>query len=157
MTIAVCVTVVASRRLRAALAGAAALHLAGAVLIGLAPARFALAPFLVVIFLVTATCLLHAAVTSTTTRRLDLSEAGALRLTVQRHREAGAPVARPVTLAAGSVAWPRLLLLRLRTEGGTCLSVPVLPDSADPSAFRALARALRALAGRATSPVGRTD
>jgi toxin CptA len=52
-----------------------------------------------------------------------------------------------VALLPGSTLWPQLLLLRLGTEEGAVLLLPVLRDSVSPGVFRALAVAVGALGG----------
>lgn len=81
-------------------------------------------------------------------RRIDISKAGALRLTVQHKLpEHG----RAVLLLPGSLLGEQLLVLRLGgvDDGPTPVrTVLVLRDSTDPASFRALSVALRAIAGR---------
>jgi len=153
MSIAVSVTVVPSRRLRALLACFGAAHLGAASVVALLPpGRVLLAPAAFLFFLVSAACLLRGAATLTKTRRIDISGLGQFRLTVQQdlgtNDTQNAPAGQPVTLAAGSTAWPHLLLLLLRAEGGALTALPVLRDSVDPDAFRALSVAVRAAGGR---------
>ena len=90
-----------------------------------------------------------------TTRRLDISGVGELRLTVQLDLCAAPARGVPVRLAPGSTLWPQLLLLRLRAEDGALTVLAVLPDSVGPGQFRALAVALRAIAGRDNSFFGK--
>nr|WP_314623449.1 protein YgfX [uncultured Noviherbaspirillum sp.] len=53
-----------------------------------------------------------------------------------------------VHLSSGSVLWPYFLLLRLKPEEGTVLSVPVLPDSLKGPGFAELSVAFRYIAAR---------
>ena len=55
---------------------------------------------------------------------------------------------RLVHLCPDSTLWPQFLLLRLKTEHGAVLSVPVLVDSVSPSGFAALSVACRYIAAR---------
>ena len=90
-----------------------------------------------------------------TMRRIDISGVGELRLTVQLDLCAAPARGVPVRLAPGSTLWPQLLLLRLRAEDGALTVLAVLPDSVGPGQFRALAVALRAIAGRDNSFFGK--
>lgn len=157
MSFAVSATVVPSRRLRALLAGFGAANLAVAAAAGLwLPQRFtpATAPAL----LASAACLLCRSAAFTKTRRIDISGLGHFRLTVQQdlgtNDTPDAPAGQPVTLAAGSTAWPQLLLLLLHHEGGALTVLPVLRDSVTPGEFRALSVAVRAAGGRDEPDVG---
>lgn len=53
-----------------------------------------------------------------------------------------------VHLSSASVLWPHFLLLRLKLEEGTVLSVPVLPDSLKGPGFAGLSVAFRYIATR---------
>lgn len=48
-----------------------------------------------------------------------------------------------VRLLKSSVIWPQLLLMRLQTEGGEIIDLPILRDSVSPQSFRALSAACR--------------
>jgi toxin CptA len=48
-----------------------------------------------------------------------------------------------VRLLESSTIWPQLLLLRLQTEGGETIDLPILRDSVSPQCFRALSVACR--------------
>lgn len=64
--------------------------------------------------------------------------------------------AKVVRLVADSTIWPQLLLLRLRTDDGKIVTVPVLPDCVSPDSFRALSVACRWIAAHNDS-AGRKD
>jgi toxin CptA len=156
MSIAVCAVVAPSRKLRVLLAAFGLSNVAAAFTVGVwLPERFVLPVPAAVFFLVAAAFLMHSCATATKTRRIDISGVGTLRLTVQQ--DMGADRAIPVqerpaggfqaTLLAGSTLWPQLLLLRLGTQAGTVLLLPVLRDSVAPGTFRALAVAVGALGG----------
>ena len=84
-------------------------------------------------------------------RRIDISKAGAIHLTVQlKLPECG----RAVRLLPGSLLWGQLLVLRFGSvDDGTAPrhTVLVLPDSLGRESFRALAVAMRAIAGRSSA------
>jgi hypothetical protein len=150
MSIAVSATVAPSRRLRVLLAAFGLANLGAAVAVWFVlRERFALAPLTAFLFLAAAALLLHSCKIATKTRRIDISGPGQVRLTVQQGKRTSDAVCVPVSLEAGSTVWPQLMLLNLRTEGGKALTVlPVLRDSVSPEQFRALAVAIRAVAGR---------
>lgn len=158
MSFAVSVTVVPSRRLRALLAGFAMANLGAALALVLLPGRFLAAPGVALACLACAAILLRRAANFTKTRRIDISGLGRFRLTVQQdlgtNDTQNAPAGQPVTLAAGSTAWPQLMLLLLHHEGGALTVLPVLPDSVAPEGFRALSVAVRAAGGRNDPDVG---
>jgi hypothetical protein len=80
-------------------------------------------------------------------RRIDISKAHAVRLTVQlKLPDAG----RRVRLLPGSLLWGQLMVLRFGSVDNAAAppqTVVVLPDSTGREAFRALAVAMRAIAG----------
>lgn len=81
-------------------------------------------------------------------RRIDISKAGALHLTVQQKLPDPGSAVR---LLPGSLLWGRLLVLRLGSidnPAAPVQTVLVLPDSMGQVSFRALAVAMRAIAGR---------
>ena len=84
-------------------------------------------------------------------RRIDISKAGAVRLTVQQKLlDSG----RAVRLLPGSLLWGQLLVLRLGSIDDAATppqTVLVLPDSLEREAFRALAVAMRAIAGHSSA------
>lgn len=97
----------------------------------------------------------------TTTRRIDISGLGEIRLTVQHSIGTtpgfirGTPTpATPVApalvrLVAGSTVWPGLLLLTLQgDEQGERTVLIILPDSVAPDEFRRIAVAINAIARR---------
>jgi hypothetical protein len=153
MSVAVSVTVVPSRRLRALLACFGAGNLGAAAVVGLLlPGRFPLAGAIAFALLGAAAILLCGSTNFTKARRIDISGLGRFRLTVQQglgtHDTRNAPASEPVTLAAGSTAWPQLMLLLLHHEGGALTVLPVLRDSLAADEFRALSVAVRAAGGR---------
>ena len=83
------------------------------------------------------------------THQIDISGPGELRLTVQQSMGDAVVAGRPVQLLAGSTLWPGCLVLRLRArDDGAITVLTVLPDSLSPRQFRALAVALRVIAGQ---------
>jgi toxin CptA len=149
MSIAVSATVAPSRRLRVLLAAFGLANLGAAFAVGLvAPDHFTLAPLAALLFCVAATCMLHACKIATNTRRIDISGLGQVRLTVQQGIGTTDAACVPVSLLPGSTVWPQLMLLLLRTDGGALTVLPILRDSVSPEQFRALAVAIRSLAGR---------
>ena len=95
----------------------------------------------------------RAAAGATTTRRVDISGLGEIRLTVQHSigttRQSWTAAPQTVRLVAGSTVWPGLLLLSLRQDEHGALSVlAILPDSVPPDQFRKLAVAIVAIARR---------
>ena len=162
MSIAVTVVVRPSRCLRLLAGGFGVSMLAVALAIfSLSSLRFTAGPVVSLALLFAGLCLVHAALHSATVHRIDISGLGRIRLTVQQDVRPDAAGGRPVLLLPGSTLWPRLMLLRFgpadgddvargrlaRWRAGRC--VVVFPDSVAPDAFRALAVALGAVAGRA--------
>ncbi|WP_332879503.1 protein YgfX [Massilia sp. S19_KUP03_FR1] len=88
------------------------------------------------------------------TRQIDISKAGALRLTVQQKLpEPG----RAVRLLPGSLLWGALLVLRFGSTDDAAAppqTILVLPDSTGREAFRALSVAMRAIAGHSSAKDG---
>ena len=148
MSIAVSAVIVPSRRLRWLLAACSASLFAAAFAVGaLLPARFAwggaVACFpLFAAFATAWSCLVYPA--AATARRIDISGVGQIRLTVQEGME---NLATTMTLLPGATVWPGCMLLRLRGETGRVRPLLLLPDSVPRGAYRALAVAVRALAG----------
>jgi len=147
-SIALIVRIAPSRRLRALLCLAALAHIGAACLMLSHQQTFAF-PFLSACACCMAALLcIAAALQRLNVRQIDISKGGALRLTVQQKQPGNG---RAVRLLPGSVLWGRLLVLRLASTDGAPFSVQTLlvfPDSVECDAFRALAVALRAIAGR---------
>ena len=147
-SIALIVCIAPSRRLRALLLLAALGH-AGAAWLLLSPQQnFACCTLFASVCCGAALLCIAAALQRLNMRHIDISKGGALRLTVQQMQPANG---RAVRLLPGSVLWERLLVLRLASTDGAPFSVQtvlVFPDSVERDAFRALAVALRAIAGR---------
>lgn len=154
-SIALVVRIAPSRRLRALLLLAACMHAGAAALILSPQQNFALPWWCAAACCAAAALCLVAALQPLNVRQIDLSKAGALRLTVQQKQPANG---RAVRLLPGSVLWERLLVLRLASADGAPFPVQtvlVLPDSTGRDAFRALTVALRAIAGRGESDEGK--
>ncbi|MGZ5203168.1 MAG: protein YgfX [Telluria sp.] len=151
MSIATSAVVAPSRLLRALAALFGACNVAAAAAVSFPVDRFRLAPLCAAFFLLAAARLAQAAARPNKTLRIDISGLGQLRLTVQqdlRGRSAHSQNAVPVVLLSGSTLWPQLMLLRLRSDDGEVVVLPVLRDSVTPQQFRALAVALRAAGGK---------
>ncbi|HEX9174255.1 MAG TPA: protein YgfX [Telluria sp.] len=88
------------------------------------------------------------------TRRIDISGPGQIRVTVQQNVGSTSADGVPVQLIPGSTVWPSAMVLLLRAEDGAVTALTVLPDSVAPHQFRALAVAIRAIAGRNNSFFG---
>ena len=177
MSLAVSAVIAPSRRLRCLLAGFCAALCAAALAVGLLlPERFAVGgavasvPLLAALSLLRlffpvlagwpscitgrrdkhSSALLHSIAT---VRRIDISGLGQLRLTVQQQLGEGAAagrIAAPgtlMTLLPGATVWPCCILLRLRADDGAVWPLVLLPDSVAGGQYRALAVAVRALAG----------
>lgn len=90
------------------------------------------------------------------TIQLDISGTGQIRLLKVRGQSSCTVGKRPhvkeigelVRLMEDSTIWPRLLLLRFRSKGGSLTVVPILPDSVDKESFRALSVACRWISTR---------
>lgn len=82
--------------------------------------------------------------------QIDISDNGAIRVAVYLNHSLAAamPALQPAALQPGAVLWPWLLVLPLRLADGRTLRLLVLHDSVAPGAFRPLAVACRACAGR---------
>lgn len=146
MSIAVSALVQPSRAQRLLLACAALAQLASAL---------ALAPWLAVmpvdmpaaalLPLLAAGVLALAAARLPKPHRIDISETGELRVTVQQGLCA-APAAR---LLPGSVVWSGLMVVRWRVPGERARVLLIRRDGVDAAAWRALAVALAVIGGRA--------
>ena len=147
-SIALSVLVRASRRVRVMFVLAALLHAGLAAVIFCTGDNIAWPWVLALASALASGLCMAAACQPLTPRRIDISKAGALTLTVQQNLP---DTGCAVRLLPGSVLWRRLLVLRLGGIDGAPLpvhTVLVLPDSTDRAAFRALAVAMRAIAGR---------
>ena len=148
MSIAVSAVIKPSRLLRVALAVYAAASAGAAMALASGSAGVYLAPLVAAACLLAALAAGRAAAVSGTTRRIDISGLGEIRLTVQQSMGEAAPRA-PVQLLPGSTVWPIMLLLLLRDPGNGALTVlAILPDSVSHEQFRKLAVCIRAIAGR---------
>lgn len=149
MSIAVSAVVHSSRLLRCALILFALACAAAAMAIAFGgPGRFHLAALLALACLLAAAVAGRAAARPPTTRRIDISGLGELRLTVQQSMGEAAP-RELVQLLPGSTVWPTLLLLVLRDAGrGGITVLPILPDSVSREQFRKIAVSIRAIARR---------
>ena len=152
MSIAVSAVVHPSRRLRGLLAAFCAALCASALAVGLLlPERFAggvivaLAPLFAALLLGHSCTFLPAAAT---VRRIDISGVGQLRVTVQQDMSGNGAAAE---LLPGATVWPGCMVLRLRVESGAVRTLLLLPDSVGRGQYRALAVAVRALAGGAAA------
>jgi toxin CptA len=153
MSIAVSAVVRPSRIHRILLGGAGLALFAAAFAVGLpASARFQLSFLQAAILAGAGAVLMHAGSVGAKTHRIDISETGAMVLTVQQGlRMLGAGAAdgsAAVALLPGSVVWPPLMLLRLEGPGAEVHVLPVWRDSVEPGAWRALAVAVLALGRR---------
>lgn len=150
MSIAVNAVLHPSRLLRLALAAFALAACAAAVLAALVQApRFQLPRVIGLACLGVAGLAARAASRPATTRVLDVSGLGALRLSVQRCDGPVSPDGQALQLLPGSTLWSGVLILLLRPAGGGALSVLlILPDSVAPGQFRQLGVALRTIARR---------
>jgi toxin CptA len=149
MSIAVSAVVQPSRLLRRALF-AYAMASAGATVALLfgGAGRFHFPWLLAAACLLAALCAWRAAARSATTRRIDISGLGEIRLTVQQSMGAAAP-RELVQLLPGSTVWPHGLLLLLRdADNGALTVLPILPDSVSHEQFRKIAVSVRAIARR---------
>jgi hypothetical protein len=153
MSIAVSAVIAPSRLLRLALCTLAAACLAAALWLAARPNGFHGGAALALVCLAGAVAAGRRACRCTTTRRIDISGPGEIRLLVQHSMGAapvgGARAAPPWQLAPGSTLWPGLLIVRLRRGPGAPVTVvTILPDSVPAEHFRKIAVALRAIAGR---------
>jgi hypothetical protein len=147
-SIALVVRIAPSRRLRALLWVVALAHAGVACAILAASANFAVPWLLGSASGAVALLCVAAATQPLNVRQIDISKAGALRLTVQQKLPEGG---RAVRLLPGSLLWGRLLVLRLESIDDAAVPVQtvlVLPDSTDRASLRALVVAMRAIAGQ---------
>jgi len=112
------------------------------------PERFQFPILIAFLCMLSALAAGHAVVPAQTTRRIDISGLGEIRLLVQ-HSMGSAQPNLAMRLLPGSTVWPSLLLLLLRDgERGAVTVVAILPDSVPAEQFRKIAVALRAIARR---------
>jgi hypothetical protein len=150
MSIAVSAVIKPSRGLRVALA-IYALAGAGAAmaLAGVQAERFHFPYLIAALCMLGAVVAWRAARAVETTRGIDISGLGEIRLTVQHSMGAAAPEYEPAQLLPGSTVWPSLLLLLLRDgDNGVVTVMPILPDSVSPEQFRKLGVSIRTIARR---------
>jgi hypothetical protein len=159
MPIAVSAIVGPSRIHRCLLAGAGLSLFAAAFAVGLITSvRFHAGPLQAAILAGAGAMLMHAGSGRAKMHRIDISGTGEVVLTVQqvlrKPSVAGSPgaaeSAATVALLPGSVVWPPLMLLRLRSEnpGARVQVLAVWRDSVEPGAWRVLAVALLAIGRR---------
>jgi len=88
--------------------------------------------------------------------RIDISGTGQIRLNDTSRgvltAEGGQTSGERVQLLSDSTLWPTLLILRLQSESGRVMVVPVLPDSLTRHDFRAVCVACRWIAAQNTRP-----
>jgi toxin CptA len=155
MSLAVSAVVHPSRLLRAALVLYAVANVgAGLALASGAAGNFLLPHWVAACCMLAAALSLRAFAQVKNTRRIDISGVGQIRLTVQLNVRPTSGSGAPVRLIAGSTVWPHVMVLLLRAEDGAVTVLTVLPDSVAPHQFRALAVAIRAIAGRNNSFFG---
>lgn len=148
MSIAVSAVIRPSRLVCATQASYAAANLgAGLVLASGAAGSFAAPQLLALCCALAGLALLRTLPGVKTTRRIDISGPGQIRLTVQQDVSGNNESGVPVSLMPGSTVWPAAMLLLLRDESGRVTVLMVLPDSVAQGGFRALAVAIRAIAG----------
>jgi len=150
MSIAVSAVIKPSRLLRVALAAYAAAGAGAAVALtfGLG-GRFHVPLVLAGACAAVALVAGRAAVAAATTRGIDISGLGEIRLTVQHSigNQQGAHAL--VRLLPGSTVWPQLLLLLLKdADSGAVSALAILPDSVAPGQFRKIAVSINAIARR---------
>lgn len=150
MSIAVSAVIKPSRLLRMALSVYAAASAGAAVALALAPGgRFHLPWLLAGACLLAALVAARAALGNETTRGIDISGLGEIRLTVQQSIGTKYEARELVRLVPGSTVWPQLLLLLLREpERGAVTVLAILPDSVAPEQFRNIAVSINAIARR---------
>ena len=91
----------------------------------------------------------RAAVAVATTRVIDISGLGEIRLTVQHSIGIGQGAHELVRLLPGSTVWPQVLLLLLKCDdSGAVTMLAILPDSVAPGQFRKIAVSINAIARR---------
>ena len=149
MSLAVSAVVKPSRLLRGALSVYAMASVGVAVALAWGgPDGFYLPWLLAAACLLSALVAWRAAALARTTRRIDISGLGEIRLTVQQSMGDAAPRTL-VQLMPGSTIWPGLLLLLLKDDGSGGVTVlTILPDSVPREQFRKIGVSIRAIARR---------
>jgi toxin CptA len=150
MSIAVSAVIRPSRLLRFALSAYAAASAGAATLLVFGHAgRFHLPWLLALACTLAALAAVRAAASGETTRRIDISGLGEIRLTVQHSIGTRRSARELVRLLPGSTVWPQLLLLVLREpDSGKVTVLAILPDSVPPGQFRNIAVSVNAIARR---------
>jgi toxin CptA len=157
MSLAVSAVIRPSRLLRSALVVYAAANFgAGLALASNPHASFLLSDWLAGCCLLAAAGALCSRAGAGNTRRVDISGLLEIRVTVQQNVEMRTNSAHGALmhLMQGSTVWPSVMLLLLRADDGSVTVLTVMPDSVAPDQFRALAVAIRAIAGRNNSLFG---
>ncbi|MBC7683883.1 MAG: flagellar hook-length control protein [Bdellovibrionales bacterium] len=91
----------------------------------------------------------RAAMDVETTRGIDISGLGQIRLTVQHSMGTRQGARDLVRLLPGSTVWPHLLLLLLKdADSGALTMLTILPDSVAPEQFRKIAVSISTIARR---------
>ena len=150
MSIAVSTVIKPSRLLRVALAAFAAAS-AGAAMALLSGqfGRFHVPHLLAAACLMGSLVAWRAGARLTTTRRIDISGLGEIRLTVQHSIGNKQCAHELVHLLQGSTVWPQVLLLLLKcAESGAVTVLAILPDSVAPGQFRKIAVSINTIARR---------
>ena len=150
MSIAVSAVIKPSRLLRVALAVYAAASAGAAMALGFdLGGRFHLPVVLALACAAVALVAGRAAVAAQTTRRIDISGLGEIRLTVQHSIGTGKSTHERVRLLPGSTVWPQVLLLLLQdADGGGVTVLTILPDSVEREQFRKIVVSVNAIARR---------
>jgi toxin CptA len=153
MSIAVSALVRPSRASRLVLGGAGLGQLGGAAALASGPQHWLAAGSGAAALLLAGTLLLGLAARHPKTHRIDISGTGELRVTVQQMMHVPACGAAPAAeLLPGSVVWPMLMLLRWRVPRPGARprtrALAVWRDSVDADTWRALAVALTTLGRR---------
>ncbi len=150
MSIALSVTLRASRRLRVTLAAYGAACAGAAVALATWQAALYCYPYLMAAAcLAAALAAWHCAMETENARQIDISGPGEIRVSVQQSLRATRPRSDALALLPGSTVWPSLLIVLLRdSANGTRTSLVILPDSVAAGQFRKLAVAIKSIAGR---------
>lgn len=150
MSIAVSAVIKPSRLLRVALAAYAAASAGAAMALAFElGGRFHFPLLLAAACAAVAVLAGRAAMDAETTRGIDISGLGQIRLTVQHSMGTGQGARDLVRLLPGSTVWPHLLLLLLKdADSGALTMLTILPDSVAPEQFRKIAVSISAIARR---------